>query len=74
MKAPTISKYALLQTRVCLQRFKKNLRHTAKHPEDPDAIHDLRVSIRRLTQCFRTFRGLLDPAPVKTASAAAFAK
>src|ERR1700688_2650604 len=65
MKSAPISKYALKQTRVCLQRFKKNLRHTAKHPEDPEAIHDLRVSIRRLSQCFRTFRGLLEPAPVK---------
>jgi CHAD domain-containing protein len=65
MKLAPISKYALKETRVCLQRFKKNLRHTAKHPEDPDAIHDLRVSIRRLSQCFRTFRGLLDPVPVK---------
>ena len=65
MKLAPISKYALKETRVCLQRFKKNLRHTAKHPEDPDAIHDLRVSIRRVTQCHRTFRGLLDPVPVK---------
>src|ERR1700675_2818312 len=65
MKPAPISKYALKQTRACLQRFKKNLRHTAKHPEDPDAIHDLRVSIRRLSQSLRTFRGLLDPKRVK---------
>lgn len=65
MKRAPITKYALQETRVRIKRFTKNLRHTAKHPEDPDAIHDLRVSIRRVTQCFRTFRGLLDPVPVK---------
>ncbi len=60
MKPSSISKYARHETRVCLGHFKTNLRHAAKHPDDPDAVHDLRVSIRRLTQCFRIFR-----APVK---------
>lgn len=55
MKPLSISKYAGQETRVCLQYFKTNLRHAAKHPGDPGAIHDLRVSIRRLTQCFRVF-------------------
>lgn len=55
MKPPSISKYARHETRACLDHFKTNLRHAAKHPDDPDAIHDLRVSIRRLTQCFRVF-------------------
>jgi len=65
MKPPPITNYARHETRVCLGHFKANLRHAAKHPEDPDAIHDLRVAIRRLTQCFRIFRDLLDPSPVK---------
>ena len=65
MKLSPISKYARRETRVCLRHFKTHLRHASKHPEDPDAIHDLRVSIRRLTQCFRIFRGLLRPGPVK---------
>jgi CHAD domain-containing protein len=65
MKSSPISKFAVKETRGYLRNFNKHLRHTAKHPEDPEAIHDLRVSIRRLTQCFRTFRGLLEPAPVK---------
>jgi CHAD domain-containing protein len=56
MKPSTISKYARQETRVCLRHFKTNLRHAAQHPDDPAAIHDLRVSIRRLTQCFRIFR------------------
>jgi CHAD domain-containing protein len=65
MKVFPIAKFAVDETRGYLKQFKKNLRNTAKHPEDPEAIHDLRVSIRRLTQCFRTFRGLLEPRRVK---------
>lgn len=65
MKPPPISKYARHETRVCLRHFKTHLRHAAKHSGDPGGIHDLRVSIRRLTQCFRIFRDLLDPSPVK---------
>jgi CHAD domain-containing protein len=65
MKPSPISKFAVKETRGYLRQFKKHLRHTAKHPEDPEAIHDLRVSIRRLTQCFRTFRGLLEPRSIK---------
>jgi CHAD domain-containing protein len=65
MKSSPLSKFAVKETRGYLRQFKKHLRHTAKHPEDPEAIHDLRVSIRRLSQCFRIFRELLAPAPVK---------
>ena len=65
MKLDPISKYAVKETKLRLKRFSKNLRHAAKHPEDPEAIHDLRVSIRRVVQAFKTFGELLDPAPVK---------
>jgi CHAD domain-containing protein len=65
MKLDPISKYAVKETKLRLKRFSKNLRHAAKHPEDPEAIHDLRVSIRRVVQAFKTFRELLDPSPVK---------
>ncbi len=65
MKRDPISKYAVKETRLRLKRFSKNLRRAAKHPEDPEAIHDLRVSIRRVVQAFKTFGELLDPAPVK---------
>ena len=65
MKPDPISKYAAKETKLRLKRFSKNLRHAAKHPEDPEAIHDLRVSIRRVAQAFKTFGELLDPAPVK---------
>ena len=65
MKLDPISKYAVKETKLRLKRFSKNLRHAAKHPEDPEAIHDLRVSIRRVVQAFKTFGELLDPDPVK---------
>ncbi len=65
MKHNPISKYAGGETKLRLKRFTKNLRHAAKHSEVPDAIHDLRVSIRRVTQALRTFRDLLDPHPVE---------
>jgi len=65
MKLDPISKYAVKETRLRLKRFSKNLRRAAKHPEDPEAIHDLRVSIRRVVQVFKTFGELLDPNPVK---------
>jgi CHAD domain-containing protein len=65
MKSEPISKYAVEVTRVRVKRLSKNLRRAAKHPEDPGAIHDLRVSIRRVAQAFKTFRELLDPVPVK---------
>ena len=65
MKPNPISKYAAKETKLRLQRFSKHLRHAAKHPEDPDAIHDLRVSIRRVVQAFKTFGELLDPAAIK---------
>lgn len=65
MKPDPISKYAVKQTKLRLKHFSKNLRRAAKHPEDPEAIHDLRVSIRRVVQAFKTFGELLAPAPVK---------
>ncbi len=65
MKLHPISKYAAQETGLRLKRFSKSLRHAAKHPEDPEAIHDLRVSIRRVLQAFKAFGELLDPAAVK---------
>ena len=65
MKLDPISKYATSETKLRLKRLSKTLRHAAKHPEDPEAIHGLRVSIRRAVQACKTFGELLDPAPVK---------
>jgi CHAD domain-containing protein len=65
MKPAPIAKYALAQTRVRLKRVTATLRRAAKHPEDPRTNHDLRVAIRKFSQCLRAFRGLFDPPPVK---------
>ena len=65
MKRDPISKYALKEIKLRLKRFSRSLRRAAKHSEDPEAIHDLRVSIRRVVQACKTFGELLDPAPVK---------
>jgi CHAD domain-containing protein len=43
-----------LQTAILLRRFAYQVVHTA-HSETADAIHDLRVAIRRLSNCLRVF-------------------
>lgn len=50
-----MDKYAAEQAAARLGRFAFELRKSAKS-KDPDAIHDLRVSIRRFTQCLKVFR------------------
>jgi len=51
-----IEKYAHEQASRRLNRFAFELRRASRSP-DPDAIHDLRVSIRRLSQCLKIFSG-----------------
>ena len=65
MKLAPISRYALRETRVRQKRLTAASRHAAKRPHDPEAVHGLRVSIRRFTQCLRIFDQLLDPAAPK---------
>ena len=48
-------KYVNKQFEERLTLFGGKLADAAEHPQDAEAIHDLRVSIRRLTQCFKTF-------------------
>ena len=52
--ATPIREYALEQTSDLLRRMAFQATRTSKHAS-PDAIHDLRVSIRRLTQCLALF-------------------
>jgi CHAD domain-containing protein len=47
--------FASLQVNRLLGKLAFQVRHAAKRP-DEEAIHDLRVSIRRLSQCLREFR------------------
>lgn len=60
-----VDAFARAQARARLRRFVTQAGRAAKHPEDPEAIHALRVSIRRFTQCLRTFRGVFDARPLK---------
>jgi CHAD domain-containing protein len=55
-----VSRYAERAARARLRTLAANVSHAAGSPEDADAIHDLRVSIRRFTQCLRVFQGLFD--------------
>jgi CHAD domain-containing protein len=49
-----MDKFASVQASRLLGKLAFHVRHAAKHPNE-DAIHDLRVSIRRLSQCLREF-------------------
>ena len=47
-------KYVHQQTAILLRRFATQVNRASRSP-DPDAVHDLRVSIRRLSRCLRVF-------------------
>ena len=47
--------FASVQVNRLLGKLAFQVRRAAKHP-DEETIHDLRVSIRRLSQCLREFR------------------
>ena len=49
-----VDKFASVQALRLLGKLAFQVRHAAKHPNE-EAIHDLRVSIRRLSQCLREF-------------------
>ena len=46
--------YVRVQTRILLRRLASQVNRTARSG-DADAIHDLRVAIRRLSRCLRVF-------------------
>jgi CHAD domain-containing protein len=50
--------YALQQTRTLLRRLAFQVSRAAR-PGDADAVHDLRVAIRRFTRCVRVFSQFL---------------
>ena len=56
--------HVLEQTAARLGRFAYQVARTTQMV-DPDAIHDLRVSIRRLSQCLRIFIEFFPPPEVK---------
>src|SRR5689334_22620842 len=50
-----MDRFASTQAQRLLGKLAFQVRRAAKRP-DEDAIHDLRVAIRRLSQCLREFR------------------
>jgi CHAD domain-containing protein len=48
------NEFAVQQATELLEGLSKEMGEAAKHP-DPDAIHDVRVAIRRLRQCLDVF-------------------
>jgi len=65
MKPRSISAFARAQAQARLKHLLKQMRPADKRAKDPEAIHDLRVAIRRFTQCLRTFKNLFDPHPLR---------
>jgi CHAD domain-containing protein len=57
----------LVQSQIAarLKKLDREVRQVAHKPTDPDAIHDLRVSIRRLRQELNVFEEWFKPGPVK---------
>jgi len=55
-----MKQFVRVQTSERLKKLESELKNTFDLPEDPDAIHDLRVAIRRLNQTVRVFMAWLD--------------
>jgi len=53
MRLP-IEEYAKAQTKTLLERLALQIGQTAKST-DPESVHDLRVEVRHLVNCFRVF-------------------
>ena len=53
------------QTAARLKKLDREVRHVAHKPKDADAIHDLRVAIRRLRQELRIFKAWFEADRVK---------
>jgi CHAD domain-containing protein len=60
----TLRAHVRSHTADLLRRLESNVRQAAEH-DDEETIHDLRVSIRRLRECLRTFKPLYPEAPRK---------
>jgi CHAD domain-containing protein len=53
------------QTAARLKKLDREVRRVSRKPEDADAIHDLRVAIRRLKEALGVFEAWFHPRPVK---------
>ena len=59
-----IDRFARAQAARLRKRLRKQVRRAVKNP-DEEAIHDLRVSIRRLSECLKEFRQFLPQRKTK---------
>ena len=59
-KSTLIGDYARAQAKARLRKLAEEVKRASAAP-DPDAIHDLRVSIRRFGQCLRAFGQFFPP-------------
>jgi CHAD domain-containing protein len=59
-KRPAMLSFADAQVQQRFKRLASQLRRAAKHPHDPDAIHDMRVSTRRFMQGLKVFAQFYD--------------
>ncbi len=66
--AEPMREYALAKVTTLFDAFAKNL-HKAADTADEDAVHKMRVSIRRLQQAIRLFAQYLDTDGVETVKA-----
>ena len=60
-----MKQFVQVQTSERLKKLESELKNTFDLPEDPDAIHDLRVAIRRLNQTLRVFTDWFEARRVK---------
>lgn len=65
MRQRLMKPFVRLQISERLKKLEAELKNAADLPEDPDAIHDLRVSIRRLNQGLRVFHAWFEARGVK---------
>lgn len=56
--------FAAERARELMQKLGKEIENSRTHG-DADAIHDLRVAVRRLSQCLDVFSGLFPPKSAK---------
>ena len=55
-----MKKFARTQTVDRLKKLDAALRQAARHPEEDESVHDLRVAIRRFAQCLEVFQQFFD--------------
>jgi CHAD domain-containing protein len=60
----TLRAHVRSHTADLIRRLESNVSRAAEH-DDEETVHDLRVSIRRLRECLRTFKPLYPDPPRK---------